>query len=495
MKNQLKIFYLTPEVSPFAKTGELADIAAAFPKYVKNSGHDIRVMMPNYQDVNERKYVLRDVIRLQGLKIVMNETDYQANGKSAFIPDSKVQIYFLDNSRFFGKCDPLTRANGTIDAEDAERFIFFSLGCLETLKLLYWQPDIIHCNDWQTALIPLLLKTVYAKDTFFKNTKTLLSIHNFFHQGVLDIEAIKRIGLPEPTSSIAHQLSDKVFSFLRCGMAYADMLTTGYDLDEPGLYTKITEMPAVEPVLAEKRSEVHHVTSGIDTQVWHAANARVLPFPFSSEDLSGKEKNKAAALEKFELTADGELPLVGLTVNSSSCESKVVTGLIRGALTLEVKLIVAGAFDDELKASLSTIASEHPDRFAYSDLMDTRSQQLMYAGCDIFIIPDSKDAKELEHRYCLNYGTVVLTFHHLAGSTGVEIVEVDKFSGQGLIAVGSSVDACVEALGATAGLYRARDRWNSIVVALMKGIYSWDVSIQKYMKLYQKLSSMKLKKL
>jgi len=179
MKNNLNIFFVSSEVTPFTHPGELGDVSGSLPKYLKNLGHDIRVMMPNYKVVNKRKYVLRDVIRLQGLKIKVGEEVYEASAKSAFIPESKVQIYFLDNKHFFDRGGIyFDNKTGKAFKDNAERYIFFCIGCLETLKLLHWQPDIIHCNDWCTALIPALLKSVYAKDHFFKNTKTVLSIHN-----------------------------------------------------------------------------------------------------------------------------------------------------------------------------------------------------------------------------------------------------------------------------------------------------------------------------
>ncbi len=264
MKNPLKIFYITPEVSPFAETSELATIANSFPKRVKSLGHDIRVMMPNYKEVNERKYVLRDVIRLQGLKIQLGDQVLQANGKSAFIPESKVQIYFLDNKQFFHQNKLMAVANDEITVKLIEQSLFFCIGCMETLKLLYWQPDIIHCNDWQTALIPLLLKSVYADDAFFKNSRTLLTVHSFLHHGMAKTTEIRKAGFPNTALSMAHELTEKNVNFLQVGIKYADMVVSSNDINDTEVKNTIFKDKNISGVVEERMKDFRFVSNSDD---------------------------------------------------------------------------------------------------------------------------------------------------------------------------------------------------------------------------------------
>ncbi|MFQ5584101.1 MAG: glycogen/starch synthase, partial [Calditrichia bacterium] len=174
--NQYKICYVSSEVSPFAKTGGLADVAGSLPVAIKEMGNDVRLMMPNYKSINERRYVLREVIRLREVEVEIDNRKRFASGKTAFLPRSKVHVYFLYIPEYFDRnelyVDPRTKKDYK---DNAERFANFSMAVLKTLKLLYWQPDIIHCNEWQTAMIPYYLKTYFKDDEFFKDTRTVLS--------------------------------------------------------------------------------------------------------------------------------------------------------------------------------------------------------------------------------------------------------------------------------------------------------------------------------
>ncbi|MCB0300657.1 MAG: glycogen/starch synthase, partial [Calditrichaeota bacterium] len=193
-----KVCYVSSEITPFAKTSianGLAATSSALPTALKEMEQDIRLMMPKYKSINDRKYVLREVIRLREVNIQLGDATRVGNGKTAFLPNSKVHVYFLSVPELFDRkgfyVDP---QSGEPYEDNAERFGFFCKSVLETLKLLYWQPDIIHCADWSTALIPFYLKTLYKDDEFFENTRTVLTVHNLSQQGVFDKKIAKTIG-------------------------------------------------------------------------------------------------------------------------------------------------------------------------------------------------------------------------------------------------------------------------------------------------------------
>src|SRR3990172_7060131 len=164
MSKPLNVLFLSSEVDPFAKTGGLADVSSALPQAIKELGHEIRIMMPRYRFISERRYKLHDIIRLKEIPVPVGKITEQGNVKSSFISNlkEKVQVYFLDNANYFGRDGIYQSPVGRKDYKDNdERFIFFCRGVLEALKRLGWQPDIIHCNDWQTGLVPAYLKTVF----------------------------------------------------------------------------------------------------------------------------------------------------------------------------------------------------------------------------------------------------------------------------------------------------------------------------------------------
>ena len=165
MKSKLKILMVFSEVAPFAKTGGLADVGESLPKMLKDMGHDVRIITPQYMVTNERKYILRDVIRLQNIEVPLGKKTIKINVKSAFLPNSKVQVYFINyKSLFFREGLYVDPKSKTDYSDNDKRFALFNRGVLETLNKLQWQPDIIHCNDWQTGLIPFYLKTSFKND-------------------------------------------------------------------------------------------------------------------------------------------------------------------------------------------------------------------------------------------------------------------------------------------------------------------------------------------
>ncbi|RMD95407.1 MAG: glycogen synthase GlgA, partial [Calditrichaeota bacterium] len=221
MKNPQKICFISPEVSPFVKESPISEVANALPIALKELGHDVRVMMPNYKFVNERKYVLRDVIRLKDMAVQLGDREIKVSAKSAFLPDSKVQIYFLDNKAYFGReglyADPKT---GKPYPDNDERFAAFCLGCIQTLRMLHWQPDVIHCFNWPTGLMPLVLKLLGDEDNFFQKTKVAFTVSDFTAQGNFPAETLQKIGLAEKISASDPSVAlDGHVSFLKAGLA------------------------------------------------------------------------------------------------------------------------------------------------------------------------------------------------------------------------------------------------------------------------------------
>ena len=185
----LNVCFVSSELFPYAKTGGLADVSSSLPLSIKEKGHDIRLMVPKYKAISERKYTIREVIRLKNIPVCNNDKEYEFSAKTSFLLDSKVHVYFLENDELFNRSglylDPET---GKDYGDNLQRFSFFSRAVLETLKALHWTPDIIHCNDWQTALIPILLKFDPQYEEIFSKTKTVLTIHNLAFQGIFPMK-------------------------------------------------------------------------------------------------------------------------------------------------------------------------------------------------------------------------------------------------------------------------------------------------------------------
>ncbi|MBI5216107.1 MAG: glycogen/starch synthase [Ignavibacteriae bacterium] len=228
MSKPLDILFVASEVEPFAKTGSIAEVAAALPKLVKSMGHEIRVMLPGYGFINERRNHLHRLLRMKDIPIPMGSGSELAYVKSSYLAtdNKKVQVYFVSNDKFFNRVGlyshPETKQ---YFPDNDERFIFFCRGILETLKRLGWQPKIIHCNDWQCGLIPVYLKTLYKNDPYFKNVKTIFTAYNLAYHGSFPSTSVEKTGLPSSIFTTNGSKTGKL-DFLRAGLEYADVITT-----------------------------------------------------------------------------------------------------------------------------------------------------------------------------------------------------------------------------------------------------------------------------
>jgi starch synthase len=228
MSKPIDVLYVATEAEPFAKTGSLGDLAGTLPKSVKALGHEIRVMLPGYGFINERRFHLHNLLRMKDIEIPIGGGTERAFVKSSYIvcENKKVQVYFLSNDRYFSReglyYHPETKR---YFPDNDERFIFFCRGVLETLKRLGWQPRVIHCNDWQCGLIPAYLKTIYRDDPFFKNTRTVFTAYSLASHGTFPKSSFDKTGLPQGSFTFEKE-SQHSLNFLKAGMAFADVVTT-----------------------------------------------------------------------------------------------------------------------------------------------------------------------------------------------------------------------------------------------------------------------------
>ncbi len=491
MKQSLKIFYVTPEVLPFAQTSSIAEVAGSFPKYLKASGHDIRVMMPNYKSINERRYVLRDVIRLQELKIQLGKEIFPGSGKSAFIPDSKVQIYFLDNKDFFGR-DGIYQHPKTNKAfeDNARRFLFFAKGCLETLKLLYWQPDIIHCNDWQTALIPMLLNRVYHKDPFFKDCKTLLSIHDATAQGIFDVDVAKEVGLP--AARAAEMVRDGQFNFLKIGIEHADQ----FNLTSASLANDVADgenLSELTELLGE--NEFVGISNGIDEQVWNPETDRLIPFNYSSDNPEAKNDNKKELLKHLGLGDDADAPVLSTythLVNQDGTHEMI--SLIQQFVDMNVRFISIGNGNTDLSKKLKALKTKNPDKVAYEPTFDAKLSHLLDAGSDFFLVPSKSSAANLSPLYFLAYGTIPIVPQAPAFRDSVTDFISDSDAGNGFVYGSKDAQQILAVVKKALAAYADQEVRQRLLRNAMRMNTSWQPSAQEYLKLYQKLVSARSKR-
>ena len=487
--NPLKVCYVSSEVVPFTPSGELAFYSKSLPVALKEMEQDIRLMMPKYKSINERKYVLREVIRLREVNVTLNGDAKPANGKTAFLPNSKVHVYFLSVPEYFDKkgvySDPKT---GKEYKDNAERFAYFCKGVLETLKLLYWQPDIIHCGGWSTSLIPYYLKNHFNDDDFFATTRTVLTIHDFKEQGEFPMTAASKIGIEEELLAKGQPFeSNGKFNFLKGGLHYADVINTVSETycslitDDPK-----TKVNGLKELLNSRKKDFFGIANGTSYSIWNPETDAHLPQTYDAKSLDLKSESKQELREELELPEE-DLPIVGF-VNSFEEDSglDLIIESIEDLLKQKIQLIIGGIKDEKIIATLQKTAKQNASQLAVLESMDKSTHHLLTAAADLMLFPTPVAGGGNYHLSCMKYGTVPVA--HAVGGIADTVKEFDTESGKGN---GFTFDAykkasMLKALKAALKVQKDAKLWAKVQKNGMRQDFSWENTAKKYQKLYEK---------
>lgn len=492
MQSMLKIMYISSEVAPFLKTGGLADVAGALPKAIKDLNHDIRIFMPKYSTINERRYTLREVIRLKDIEVKLGSNKVLANVKSAFVPDSKVQIYFVESKDYFQTADFVSMSpESELSHKLAEQIIFFNRSIFEILKILHWQPDVIHCNDWQTALIPLFLKTTYKGDPFFSRIRTLLSIHNWAHQGICSREFLPLLNGSDNLQQLAATLTAAgELNFLRIGIIFADMLSTVSKNYAQEVKTSDEYAYGLSNLVKSKTKNIFGIINGIDYKIWNPEIDPLIPYVYSVKDPTQKLANKRFLVESQGLPFDERIPLVGTISRLTNQKGfDLIAEAFDELMQLDLQYILLGQGDEKYHRFFQSAARKYVQKFAVNLKFDDQLAHQIEAGCDLYLMPSRVEPCGLNQLYSLKYGTIPIV--HATGGLADTIKDYDAESGRGygFVFQKYTPDAMIEVVKRALRVYRDRESWRKLIDRAMRLNFSWQLSAEKYIRLYNKLIS------
>lgn len=484
-----KICYVSSEVVPFAKTGGLADVAGALPVALKDLEQDVRLMMANYKSINERKFVLREVIRLKEVKVHLSNETKIVDGKTAFLPSSKVHVYFLHIPDYFDRKDLYVDPSTGKDFEDnAERFAYFSKSVLETLKLLYWQPDIINCNEWQTALIPFYLKTHYKDDDFFKNTKTVLTLHNLAYQGSFPLEKAKKIGIdPEYVKTGREFEHYGKLNFLKGGILFADILNTVSEKYAEEITTDSEYGCGFENILSNRRDDLYGILNGVDYSSWDPETDTLIPQNYSIKTLDKKIENKKVLCKQNDLQFDENIPLIGLISRLTDQKGfDLIAEVSDELISMDIQFVILGTGDPKYHKLFEKLSKKFKNKLAVNLRFDNKLAHLIEAGSDIFLMPSKYEPCGLNQLYSLKYGTIPVVRE--TGGLADTIHDYDPKSGAGTGFTFQKYDAreMLNTIIRSVKLFPDKKSWKKIQIEGMKQDYSWPQSAKKYIELYEK---------
>ena len=485
----MKIAFAASEVVPFAKTGGLADVCGTLPKELAELGNEVKVFMPKYYEINEHEYGHQYDSLIGELKISIAGHTHSVHVFHGKLPNSNVNIYFVHYPKFFHR-----KKFYTEDWDEDERFILFSKAVIQIMQKLGWSPDIIHANDWQTGLIPVLLKENYGWDNLFRNTKTVFTIHNIGYQGRFSLESYKRAELHPSLYENGGILShENDANYLKSAIVYSDIITTVSETYSKELLTK--EYGAgMDGYLWQRNDDLYGIVNGVDYNVWNPEIDNLIPFNYSVDDLSGKLKNKKHLLDKLGIPFNSEIPLIGIVTRLVSQKGiDILVETLESILNLKVQLVILGSGEKNIEEFLQMAALHYPHKFGVYFGYSEELAHLIEAGSDIYLMPSKYEPCGLNQIYSLKYGTVpvVRKTGGLADTVQDwnEYNEYGEETGTGYSFFEYSAAALLHSVKRAVNDFQNKAIWRQIQLNGMTKDYSWTSSALEYMKIYQKALS------
>jgi len=491
MAEALKIVLATPEFFPLAKTGGLADVAGALSKALSGMGHDVTVFLPNYRPV-QSKAVLKPV-SVEPVRISIGAKEVEAGLKETNLPGNRVRILLIDCPAYYDRPelykDPKT---GTDYTDNDERFILYCRAVLEFLKRLDISPDVIHCNEWQTAPICAYLKTLSAQDSFFAKTGTLFSIHNLAYQGSFPKESFPKLGLPQelfyPMSPFEYYGKG---NFLKSGIHYSDIINTVSETYAKEIQTAEYGC-GLEGVLKSRSSDLYGIVNGVDYSEWSPEQDKLIPTKYDQNSLSKKRKNKQALFAECGFPTKRidwpALGMIGRLVDQKGVD--LLVEIAPSLLKKELVLIILGSGDARYEKILKELAKKYPDQLHVFITFDERLAHLIEAGCDIFLMPSKYEPCGLNQLYSLKYGTVPVV--RKTGGLADTIQDSNSTgNGTGFWFKEYNSKKLLHATERALEAYKDKKKWETIQKKGMSQDFSWDKAAKKYVELYQMAKSKK----
>jgi len=479
----MNIVMVASEAVPFAKTGGLADVVGAIPRSLMALGHTVSVFMPLYTMVRKNCTSMTDT----KLSVTVPVGDAMETGRiyKAFLPGTSVPVYFVENDRYFQR-DGLYGQAGEDYPDNSERFTFFCRQVLEAITALRLPCDVIHCHDWQTALIPVYLKTTYRDTPGLAGAGTLFTVHNLAYQGLFWHWDMNLTGLDWSLFNWKQLEFWGKLNFMKGGLVFADLINTVSET-----YAREIQTPeygcGLEGILGERSKDLYGVVNGIDYEVWNPATDPLIPARYDAKKMSGKVTCRKFLQRKCGLPVR-KAPLIGMVGRLTDQKGFDLVAEVMGEmLGTEVQLVILGAGEPKYHDLVNRLAHSYPDRMAVTLGFDNQLAHEIEAGADMFLMPSRFEPCGLNQLYSLKYGTVPIV--RRTGGLADTVMDCTPET----LANGAATGFCFEKYSAAELLatikralacYADRKTWLKLVKNGMAQNWSWDESARKYVQLY-----------
>lgn len=474
----MNILIVASEAHPFIKTGGLGDVIGALPVALNDLGADVRVVIPNYRDIKKEikenlKYIDNFTVNVGWRNQYCGILEYEHEG---------VKFYLLDNEYYFNR-DGLY---GYYD--DGEKFAFFDRAVLEFVKHIDWVPDILHCNDWQTGMVPVLLKLEYSKEEKFKNMKTMFSIHNLFFKGMFDPKVLPELfGYDYESFNNGSLEHYGAVSFLKGGINYADKVTT-----VSKSYAEEIKTPEygerLEGLLRYRSSALEGIVNGIDYKEYNPEEDKYIYSTYSINDLENKKINKEELQKELGLTVNKDVPMIGLVsrlTHQKGCD--LIINILEELLKEDIQVVVLGTGDYMYEESFKIFQGRHPNKISANIKFSNELAHKIYAASDMFLMPSLFEPCGLGQLIALRYGSIPIV-RETGGlkDTVTPYNEYDE-TGNGFGFKNYRFEELLNITKYAIRIYGNKDKWNNIVRQAMSADNSWEKSAKEYIEIYNQL--------
>lgn len=480
----LRICLVSSEVAPFAKTGGLADVSGALPRQLSAMGHDARVFTPLHAQIDRRALTLSRVQSAQGVAVQLGVTTFRFDLLQTTLPNSAAPVYLIDCPALFDRPSIYTQG-----ADEHLRFLLLQRAALESLQRLTWAPDVLQCNDWHAALLPLMLKTVYAWDKLFERTRTLMSIHNIGYQGEFHSDTLSDAGLLHERARFdSHDVARHRINWLREGIRHADRVGTVSPTYAQEICGPLGGH-GLDGALRARGDRIAGILNGVDYDDWNPATDTLLPARYSAGDLTNKTKVKQALIDRFLLHVSPDTPLIGMV---SRLTSQKGFDLLFDSLPdilrqRELAIVALGSGEPRYEEFFSGLAKNFAERVAFHRGYSEEIAHWIEAGSDMFLMPSLYEPCGLNQMYSLKYGTVPIVRRTGGLADSVQMWDARTRTGTGIVFNDFDLPAIRWALHTALDLFKDKDAWLQLMRNGMAQDFSWEHQAREYVALYEEM--------
>ncbi len=484
-QHALNLCFTSSELTPLAKTGGLGDVCAALAVYLHRSGHDVRVLIPRYAAIDQAGVDIRPVEGLANLSLRVGARELRYSIDATTLPGTSLRIYLLRCPEFFARESIYTQ-----DADEQLRFGMLSRAAIQMCQHLGFAPDLFHCHDWQTSLIPVYLRSIFAWDKLFADTKCVLTIHNIGYQGIFPAYTVSDLSLSDAEQHLYQDdLKDGVINFLKTGVLHADVVTTVSPTYAREILSEEYGM-GLDSLLRARSGTVVGILNGVDYAVWNPATDPLIPANFSPSDMTGKRDCKLALASRLGLAESAERPLVGLVsrlVGQKGIE--LIEQVVPELLTRrDFALVVLGSGEAHYEQFFQWLQSRFPDRVSFYRGYHNELAHWIEAGSDMFLMPSRYEPCGLNQMYSLKYGTVPIVRETGGLADSVEPFEPQSGAGTGIVFRDYNASGLAWALNRALDIFMDSTLWQKLVANGMAQDFSWEQQGDEYVQLFRQLT-------